>query len=74
MQILRANSGTTKSKTLGTGPAISALASPPGESDAGYSLRTTGLGKRQWMAQCRKVGNTGGDTITPRSERREDSC
>lgn len=47
MQILRAYAGTTKPRTLGMGAAISALTSPPGEYNAGCSVRTTGLGKLQ---------------------------
>lgn len=47
MQIVRAYLGTTKSRTPGMGPEISALTSPPGESHAEYRVRTTGLGKLQ---------------------------
>lgn len=45
MQILRPHCRRPGPETLTPPPAILALASPPGDSDAHLSLRSTGLGK-----------------------------
>ena len=43
MQLLEPHTMLTKSETVGVGSAICALTSPPGVSNACYSLRTTKL-------------------------------